>query len=402
MRYGLRFLHLRSREEVEREIRRLGADPAGTALMAPKGVTRPIRLAGVPCAVANLLKQELLSRGGDCAVAHGTLTHSVERTDVLLLATERQYRKLILKLKTQRFLGLPGLAHDLERALANLNRRRFPLRVAGRTLDLGERTYVMGVLNVTPDSFSDGGRWADPERAAARGREMRDRGADIIDVGGESTRPGAEPVPADEEARRVVPVVERLAGDPDAIISVDTSKAEVARRALDAGAHMINDVTGLTGDPEMARLAAERGVPVVVMHMRGTPRDMQDDPYYEDVVGEVIASLERSLELARAAGVDEEQVLVDPGIGFGKRLQDNLDLLRHLEELKVLGRPILVGTSRKSFIGAILDLPVEERLEGTAATVALGIAAGARVVRVHDVPEMVRVARMTDAIVRRP
>jgi dihydropteroate synthase len=230
---------------------------------------------------------------------------------------------------------------------------------------------------------------------------MRADGADIVDIGGESTRPGAEQITEKEEANRVIPLVKRLTRDPDMLISVDTYKADVARKALEAGAHMINDISGLKFDPEMAPLIAETGVPVVLMHIKGTPRDMQKDPYYEDVVGEVIETLQESMEIAHHAGVRDEQIIVDPGIGFGKRLQDNLDILKHLWEFKMLGRPILLGTSRKSFIGAILDLPAEERLEGTAATVSMGIMNGAQMMRVHDVREMVHVARMTDAIVQR-
>lgn len=401
MRYRMRFLSLDTRDELIHEMKRLGADPAGIALMYPKALTRLIRLSDVPCQVANLLKQELLSRGGDCAVAHGTLTHSVETTDVLMIATERQYRKLIRKLKTQRFFGIPELAEQIHKGLGNLNRRRFPLNIGERTLNLGERTHVMGILNVTPDSFADGGAFLDPEKAYRYARRMAEEGADIIDIGGESTRPGAERVHKEEECARILPVVERCSREPGMLISVDTYKADVARKAVAAGAHMINDISGLRFDPEMAPLIAETGVPAVLMHIKGTPRDMQEAPFYEDVLREVLDVLEESMAIARNAGVREEQIIVDPGIGFGKRLQDNLDILKHLSELKVLGRPILLGTSRKSFIGGILDLPVEDRLEGTAATVCLGIMNGAHIVRVHDVREMTRVARMTDAMVQR-
>jgi dihydropteroate synthase len=231
--------------------------------------------------------------------------------------------------------------------------------------------------------------------------QLVEEGADFIDVGGESTRPGAERVTEEEELRRILPVVERLAREGGIRISVDTYKAGVARAAIDAGAHMINDISALRFDADMAPLIANTGVPVVLMHIKGTPTDMQHNPVYEDVIGEVLESLEESMEIGRRAGLSEAQMLIDPGIGFGKRLQDNLDILKHLSEFRVLGRPILLGTSRKSFIGTILDLPVEERLEGSAATVALGIMQGAHMVRVHDVREMTRVARMTDAVLNR-
>ncbi len=401
MKYRMRILQLHTREEIIHEMRRLGADPPGIGLMLPKGLTRMIRLSGVPCPVANLLKQELLSRGGDCAVAHGTLTHSVETTDVLMVGTERHYRELIRKLKRQNFFGLPAFADDLAFCIRSFNQNRFPCRIGTEELDLGERTYIMGILNVTPDSFSDGGAYDREETAVAQALRMAEEGADFIDVGGESTRPGAERVTEEEERRRVLPVVERLAREPGLRISVDTYKASVARAALDAGAHLINDISGLRFDPKMAALIAERDVPVILMHILGTPKDMQQAPSYEDVVGEVLESLEGSLEIGRAAGIREEQMIVDPGIGFGKRLQDNLDLLKHLPELKVLGRPILLGTSRKAMIGAILDLPVGERMEGSLATAVLGAVNGANLVRVHDVRETVRAVRMVDAVMER-
>ncbi len=251
----------------------------------------------------------------------------------------------------------------------------------------------MGIINVTPDSFSGDGLGTDVEAAVAQALRFEDDGADILDVGGESTRPGHAPVDADEELRRVIPLIERLAAAVSAPISVDTFKASVARRAIAAGATMVNDIWGLRRDPEMAGVVAEAGVPVVVMHN-------QEAPIYNDVIGDVMAGLRESLRLAEGAGIARERVIVDPGIGFAKRAEHSLELLRRLRELRALGCPILVGTSRKSSIGAVLGLPVEERLEGTAATVAIAIANGADIVRVHDVKAMVRVARMSDAIVR--
>ena len=210
MKYGMRFLSLSTRDELIQEMKRLGADPSGIALMFPKGLTRPIRLSGVPCKIANLLKQELLSRGGDCAVAHGTLTHSVETTDVLMIATERQYRKLIRKLKIQKIFGLPELAHEIHQILRNLNRKQFTLSIGEDHLDLDERTHIMGVLNMTPDSFSDGGTYFDPEKAYRHALQLVEEGADIIDVGGESTRPGSKEISEQEETERILPVIERL------------------------------------------------------------------------------------------------------------------------------------------------------------------------------------------------
>lgn len=256
----------------------------------------------------------------------------------------------------------------------------------------------MGILNVTPDSFSDGGRYDSTAAAVAAGLRMIAEGADIIDIGGESTRPGAAPVAAAAELARVLPVVEALRRQSDVFISVDTYKADVAEAALAAGADIINDISAMGFDPRMAAVAAASGAGVVLMHILGTPRDMQSDPHYEDVVGEISAFLAGRIAIALAAGIAREQIVIDPGIGFGKRLEDNLVILRDLGRLTALGCPILSGPSRKSFIGRILDLPVEQRLEGTAAAVTASILNGARIVRVHDVAAMRRVVLLADAI----
>jgi dihydropteroate synthase len=256
---------------------------------------------------------------------------------------------------------------------------------------------LMGVVNVTPDSFSDGGLYLDPALAIAHGKELVAAGAEVLDVGGESTRPGAEPVGEDEELRRVVPVIQGLR-DAGARISVDTSKAAVAAAALDAGAEIVNDVTALRGDPGMAALCAERGATVVLMHMLGEPRTMQEDPRYEDVVADVKAFLAERLQAAVAAGVDEERVWLDPGIGFGKTGAHNMELLRRLGELRELGRPLVVGTSRKSFIGRVDGSPAAERLGGTIASSVLAAAEGADVLRVHDVSEVRQALTVATAI----
>jgi dihydropteroate synthase len=256
-------------------------------------------------------------------------------------------------------------------------------------------TKLMGVVNVTPDSFSDGGLYLDPSAAVAHGLELVEAGAEVLDVGGESTRPGAEPVGVGEELRRVVPVVEALKGTR---VSVDTSKAPVAAAALDAGAEIVNDVTALRGDPEMASICAERGCTVVLMHMLGEPRTMQEDPRYEDVVDDVKAFLAERLEAAVAAGIDEERVWLDPGIGFGKTAAHNMELLRRLGELRELGRPLVVGTSRKSFIGRVDGSPASQRLGGTIASSVLAAAEGADVLRVHDVAELRQALAVAAAI----
>jgi dihydropteroate synthase len=263
---------------------------------------------------------------------------------------------------------------------------------------LGERTLVMGVLNVTPDSFSDGGSWAGPEAAVARGLSLFEEGADWVDVGGESTRPGAAAVPEAEEIRRVAPVIEGLRRRGAGPLSVDTTKAAVARAGLDAGADLVNDVSAFGYDPAMATLVAERGVPAVLMHLRGGFADMHAAPSYRDVMGEVVEELGAAVARAERAGVPRDLLLLDPGIGFSKNAAHSFEALRRLAELEALDRPLLVGPSRKSFIGRVLDRPAEGRLMGTAAAVASCVLLGAHVVRVHDVAAMVEVVRVCDAI----
>jgi dihydropteroate synthase len=267
------------------------------------------------------------------------------------------------------------------------------------SFDFDSRAYVMGVLNVTPDSFSDGGKYFYMARAFERAVQMAEEGADIIDVGGQSTRPGSEPTSVEEEIRRTVPVIETLRSRTKVPIAIDTYRAEVARRALVSGASMVNDVSGLRFDPEMAAVVAEHRVPVVIMHIKGTPRDMQANPEYEALIPEIMDYLREGIRIAEGAGID--RIIVDPGIGFGKTFDHNLQIINNLQEFALLERPLLVGPSRKAFLGKILDgAAPEDRLEGTAAAVAACVLKGANIVRVHDVKEMAKVVRVADAIRR--
>ena len=259
-------------------------------------------------------------------------------------------------------------------------------------------TLIMGILNVTPDSFSDGGMYYDATRAIDFALQMAEEGADIIDVGGESTRPGAKTVELQKECDRILPVIEGIRTKSDILISIDTYKSEVARQSIARGAGMVNDISGMTFDPNMVDIIKESGLPVVIMHIKGTPKNMQKNPYYEDLMQELTEYFEERKKFARAKGILDQQIILDPGIGFGKRLQDNFQLLRELKKIVDMGFPVLIGPSRKSFIGLTLDLPVDQRLEGTAAAVTTGILKGARIVRVHDVKEMKRVALITDSI----
>ena len=267
------------------------------------------------------------------------------------------------------------------------------------SFDFSRKTYVMGILNVTPDSFSDGGLYMQRRSAVDRALRMEDEGADIIDIGGESTRPGSEPVPLEEELRRTMPVIEALSGRLQVPISIDTYKAAVAKRAIEAGASMVNDISGLRFDPEMASVVSAYDVGVVIMHIKGTPRVMQEDPRYDDLFGEINGYLREGIRIASASGVPTERIVIDPGIGFGKTPEHNLAIINNLHRFRDLERPILVGVSRKSFIGKVLsDAPPPERLEGTAAAVAVSVIRGADIVRVHDVREMVKVVKVADAI----
>lgn len=272
----------------------------------------------------------------------------------------------------------------------------------GYELDLSKKTHLMGVLNITPDSFSDGGLFFDKDSAIERGIKIEKEGADIIDIGGESTRPGSVSVSVDEELRRVIPVVETLAPRVSCPISIDTNKPRVAEEAIKAGASLINNVMGTDLDRRMAAVAAKSGAPIILMHIKGKPRTMQDSPIYEDLVGEIISDLKNSIAIAEDCGVDPKKIIIDPGIGFGKTLQHNLEILKKLEAFTVLGKPILVGPSRKSFIGAVLDIKMPNKcLMGTAAAAAIAIINGADIIRVHDIKEMVQVSKLTDAVWKR-
>jgi dihydropteroate synthase len=274
----------------------------------------------------------------------------------------------------------------------------------GFNLDFTNKTHIMGVLNVTPDSFSDGGLFFDKESAVRRAHYLIGLGADILDIGGESTRPGSDALPLEEELRRTIPVIQAVAKSSHIPLSIDTCKAEVAHRALDAGASIVNDISGLRFDPAMPKVVAEYGVPVIVMHIKGTPKDMQEHPVYEALVPEIMDYLRCSIRLAADSGISEDKIIVDPGIGFGKTVDHNLEIIKNLKEFTLLGRPVAIGVSRKAFIGKLLGgvppPPAGERMEGTAAAVAAAILNGANIVRVHDVGEMAKVARVADAIKR--
>lgn len=393
----IRALSLTSPAAAQKELERIGVDPAGIIHMLPKLEQHALLVPQVRAAAANILKQEMLSLGGDAAVARGTVACSVASTDVLLIGTRKQLLTLCNKLAGQPF-GLKALASDLALVLKNVQCPPTIWQTSRRQLSL-ERPLIMGILNVTPDSFSDGGCYNSVAQAVERGLQLEAEGADLLDIGGESTRPGAPAVSAEEELARVLPVIEALANSLTIPVSVDTWKSSVADACLAAGAEIINDISGLLFDPALAEVVARHQAGLVLMHTRGTPQQMQQDTAYTDLLGEVAASLLQSATTACSAGITQQQIALDPGIGFAKDLSGNLELLRRLPELCCLGYPLLVGTSRKSFIGKTLQREATtDRLFGTAATVAHAVTSGARIVRVHDVQAMKDVALMAHAI----
>ncbi|BCA80415.1 dihydropteroate synthase [Desulfuromonas sp. AOP6] len=397
MPFALRLLQIADEVAARLEIQRIGADPAGVEKMAGKMVPALVKISALPCRCANILKQEMLAVGGDAAVARGSVACSIEHTDTILIGTRKQLGLLSRRLGAQPF-GLAALGQEIAAFLRDVESAPSQLYGQHGCLDLS-RPAVMAILNITPDSFSDGGRYQNLDDALRRVEALVSEGADLIDVGGESTRPGAEAVESRQEVGRVVPVIEAIRKRFDVLLSVDTTKSEVAAASLDAGVHFINDISGMQFDSRMAATVASRGAGVFIMHTRGRPDTMQQETRYQDLLGEIIAYLRQCLDQGRAAGIPDSHMAVDPGVGFAKDLDGNLEIIRRLGELRSLGRPILLGTSRKGFIGKILDEPnPEERVIGTMATVALGVQQGASLFRVHDVKAARQAADMAWAI----
>jgi dihydropteroate synthase len=388
-------LVLRDLAEVRAALSHTRVSAAGIDIMDKKALFRVVRVSGLDVRATNILKQEMLSRGGEVATSSEVYELKGEPSDCLVMGTLTQFERLFPKLKAQPF-GLRRLAVAIEAALRNHD-DRLPACPPG--LDLRDAPLVMGVLNVTPDSFSDGGVHTGVETAVRAGLEMAEEGAAFVDVGGESTRPGAETVSLDEEMGRVLPVVEALAPSLPGRISVDTYKARVAAEALAAGAYMINDISALRMDPAMIAVVRDAGCPVVLMHMLGRPKTMQQAPAYDDVIEELYAFFVERLNWAVDNGLSEENLLIDPGLGFGKSTADNLEILRNLAAFRSLGRPIVVGASRKRFLGEILGIDgPQERDVATAATTVIVAAAGAHIVRVHRVAPNCDAARVAQAV----
>ena len=388
-------LSLRDVAEARAALARIRVSGAGIDIMEKKALFRVVRVRGLDVRAANILKQEMLSRGGEVATSREVYELKGGTADCLVMGTLTQFERLLPKLKQQPF-GLRRLAAAIETALRDYDDPS-PLGPPG--LDLSDPPLLMGVLNVTPDSFSDGGSYAGPEDAIRAALTMMEEGAALVDVGGESTRPGADPLSEEEETARVLPVIEALAPSLPGRLSVDTYKARVAAKALAAGAFMINDISALRMDPEMVAVVRDADCPVILMHMLGEPKTMQAAPVYGDVIGDLHAFFAERLDWAVANGLREENLLIDPGLGFGKTTAHNLTILRNLESFRCLGRPIVVGASRKRFLGEILGIEeASARDEATAVTTALAVNSGAHVVRVHRVAVNRDAARIARAV----
>jgi len=378
----------------------IGPDPAGRELMKNKAGRYSILVRNVRSHVANIMKQEMLAVGGDAAVSRGAVVCSEDNSPVLLMGSIKELKKGAERFKRQYF-GLRDVGIEIEEMLDNILKSPTQIRWKRKrefALDF-KRPLIMGILNVTPDSFSDGGRFLDLNSALRHAEQMIDEGADIIDIGGESTRPFSDPVSAQEEMQRVVPVIKELSGISDVPLSIDTSKPEVAEKALAAGASMVNDVFAARREG-MAELIAESGVPLVIMHMLGEPKTMQENIHYTDVVDDITDFLRERIEYLERKGVKREKIILDPGIGFGKTVRNNLEILRRLGEFRSLGLPILIGASRKSFIGAVTGQNVGERLYGSISAAVLSVLNGANIVRVHDVAETRDALLVADAVLK--
>lgn len=377
--------------DAEKEMLSIDVCREGINIMLPKTRHFIFMVRDLDPRGANILKQEMLAVGGEAAISYSAICDITKPTDCLLSGTERQFSIAMAKLRLQPF-GLKSLAGQLEFGLLNLGRNRN--RVL-EPLALG-RTLVMGILNVTPDSFSGDGV-TDAKEAVRRAIQMEADGADIIDIGGESTRPDAAPVTTEEEAARVIPVIKSLAGELKIPISVDSRNPEVVEKALGAGARIVNLVGGLR-DRKMSDILAKTDVPIILMHMQGEPGTMQKNPVYRDLMDDIVAELRKQVAEAEAAGIDPGRIILDPGIGFGKTAEHNLEIIRRLGEMRITGMPIMIGASRKSFIGKTLGGEPAERLEGSIASATAAAMNGADIVRVHDVRETVLAMRMADAI----
>ena len=398
----MRILEISNPKALRQVMQEIKVDPYGIGIMLPKAGFRLVRLEAVSNITANILKQEMLSLGGDAAVARDCLTGKTKKTGCLLMGSLAQFNGLKEKLNRQPF-GLDKLAQELNHVLANYQQEKFVLDLGRFKLRLQDGSAcIMGIVNMTPDSFSgDGFYKVSGVRCQVSGaiefaQQMVRDGAQIIDVGGESSRPGAKPVSVKEEIRRTIPLIKALAKKIKVPISIDTYKSEVAKQALDNGAVMVNDITALR-DAKLAKMISRYRAGVVLMHMLGRPQTMQKNPRYISLQDEIAGYLEKAIVRAQEAGIGKDKIIIDPGLGFGKTLEHNLGILRNLREFKTLGRPLMVGPSRKSFLGKILNVGPHDRVSGTVAACVIAVENGANIVRVHDVKEVSQGLRIVKA-----
>ncbi len=397
----MRIFRFTGQNEAKKAMRDIGVDPYGVGIMLSKALSFTIRLNAINNVTANILKQEMLSLGGDAAVARGSLTGKTKKTDILLLGTLRQLKSLADKLKLQPF-GLRKLGVELDENIKNYTEDNFILTLKKRTLNLSKKTHIMGIINLTPDSFSGDGLYRAGCKehlnlALEKAQKMSADGADIIDLGGQSSRPGAKAVSTKEELLRTTSAVKLLAKKITTPISIDTSKPEVAEAALGAGAQIINDISGLR-NKRMIKVAAKYKAAVVIMHMLGLPVNMQKKIAYHSLIDEITAYLKTAIDSACCGGINPDKIIIDPGLGFGKTREHNLEIIKRLADFKVLGKPILIGPSRKSFIGKVLAAKIEERCAGSLAASVMAACNGANIVRVHDIRETNQALKIFTAI----
>ncbi len=387
-----------SYEFLGKEIEKVGAHPLSFPIFKRKSSIILLKIFDISSPTANVLKQEMLSVGGDVVVHKNSIDCKVDRTDVILIGTKKHYSILIQKIENLKYFDLPRVVYELKEYFSK-EKPKVIVTPWNRVLNFN-KTLIMGIINVTPDSFYSNSRKLEKEDILSTAKNMVENEVDIIDIGGQSTRPGSSFIDEEEELNRVIPAVEMVRESfPEVLISVDTFRAKVAEEAIKKGADIINDISAFRLDGNLVRIVKEYNTPYILMHMKGTPKDMQINPYYSDVTKEILEFFVEKLDFIVKNGINEDRVIIDPGIGFGKRYEDNLEILARIKEFKSLKKPLLIGTSRKSFIGkALSDLPPEERLEGTLGVTALCVLNDVDIIRVHDVKENKRVVKVLEAI----
>ncbi|MHB1275670.1 MAG: dihydropteroate synthase [Candidatus Humimicrobiaceae bacterium] len=399
MEYKIRQIFINNKEEAYDEFKKIGSTAEGAKIMSDKFINFVIRVDGVESKAVNILKQEMLARNGDVVVSRNALYSSGEKSDVIIFGTKKNIRSLIDKIKLQPF-GLKAMSLGLEEFLNSLgkNKSKSILKIGKKDFDLKNETVIMGIINTTPDSFFDGGKYLKFKDACERADKIVKEGAHIIDVGGMSTRPGSKPVNIKEELERTISLINYIKKNHDILVSIDTCRSEVAESAIKEGADIINDISGLMLDEKMKQVAAQSGANLILMHMKGTPENMQNDPVYDDVIGEIYDFFRIQTKIALSAGVSQENIIIDPGLGFGKTPEHNFEIIKKLSDFKSLGYPIMAGASRKSFTGLLLKLLPEDRLEGSLAAAVLCVLNGASILRVHDIRETIRAIKIVKAI----